>query len=221
MLPARDQNAKALLSLMQELMSKYTAARAEAFKDHALHGTMQAIAAWFKQRTRTRTTLKVKASTGMGNWAVVPSIAFLDSRETTSTRDGVYVIVLFRGDMSGFYVTLNQGITRPIEWIGRSEARTRLGQRAAAIRERFPDLRKHGFETDAPLNIRAPGKLQELAESTIAHRFFASMDASDGTELLSSIDVLLDIYDRYLESPIRIDADRATWMRSRTSRLDN
>lgn len=218
---ARDQNAEELLVLLQELMSKYTAARSEPFKDHALHGTMQAIAAWFKQATRTRTTLKVKASTGMGNWAVVPSLAFLDSRETTSTRDGVYVIVLFRGDMSGFYVTLNQGITRPIEWIGRSEARARLSQRAAAIRERFHELRKHGFETAAPIDVRAPGKLQELAESTIAHRFFDRTDSDHGTELLGCIEVLLDIYARYLDSPIRIDADRATWMRSRTGRPGN
>ncbi len=63
--------------------------------------------------------------------------------------------------------------------------------------------------------VRAPGKLLELAESTIAHRLFDSIDSDHDMELLRCIEVLLGIYTRHLDSPIRIDADRATWMRSR------
>ncbi len=57
--------------------------------------------------------MQVKASTGLGNWAAVPWIAFLDSRETNSTQSGVYPVLLFREDMTGVYMTIAQGVTQP------------------------------------------------------------------------------------------------------------
>lgn len=212
-----QQNATDLVPLIAGLMDRYVSARAEPFKHHDLHGTMRRINAWFRHAASSRPLLKVKTSMGMGNWAVVPSIAFMDSRETTSTSDGVYVIVLFRGDMSGFYLTLNQGITKPVEFVGRTKARLLLRDRATEIRARFPQLRDLGFETNAELDMRAAGKLEELADSTVAHRFFAKPSKpSDATALLDYIETLLRIYDRYIESPIPIGADRSAWMRTRS-----
>lgn len=36
----------------------------------------------------------VKGSVGQGSWAVVPWIAIMDERITTTTRNGVYIIYL-------------------------------------------------------------------------------------------------------------------------------
>lgn len=44
---------------------------------------------------KTRPTVKVTWSVGKGTWAQVPWIAFLDSRNTTSTTTGVYAVLLF------------------------------------------------------------------------------------------------------------------------------
>ncbi len=67
---------------------------------------------------RRRPNLRVAASAGAGNWAAVPWIAFLDSRETGSIQKGVYCVYLFREDMSGVYLTLNQGVSEPTEQQG-------------------------------------------------------------------------------------------------------
>lgn len=48
---------------------------------------------------------------GQGNRTDYPWISILNRNITTSTQRGLYVVYLFKSDMSGFYLTLNQGIT--------------------------------------------------------------------------------------------------------------
>ena len=54
---------------------------------------------------------KTKGSMGQGNRTDYPWISILDQRITNTTQKGLYVVYLFKKDMSGFYLTINQGIT--------------------------------------------------------------------------------------------------------------
>jgi 5-methylcytosine-specific restriction protein A len=54
---------------------------------------------------------KVEGSAGAGNWAEVPWIAVFDKDITTSATKGYYIVYLFRADMTGVYLSLNQGWT--------------------------------------------------------------------------------------------------------------
>lgn len=211
-----DDRTDELSKLLRSLMSRYVRARAEPFKNHEVHGIIREIGIWFRRANaiRKRPTLKVRYSVGMGNWAVVPSVAFVDTRETSSISEGVYVIILFRGDMSGFYVTLNQGITKPVAFVGRTKARALLRERAELVRQRFPQLVEAEDAVNDAIDIRAQDKFQDLADATIAYEFFGSDETGDGSAIVACVEKLLDVYDRYLEDPIRIDADRSTWIRS-------
>lgn len=53
----------------------------------------------------------IKGSFGVGNPTETPWIAIFDKEITTSAQSGFYVVVLFRKDMRGFYLSLNQGTT--------------------------------------------------------------------------------------------------------------
>lgn len=53
----------------------------------------------------------VKGSMGQGNKTDYPWVSVLNRSITTSTQKGLYVVYLFRKDMKGFYLTINQGIT--------------------------------------------------------------------------------------------------------------
>jgi 5-methylcytosine-specific restriction protein A len=53
----------------------------------------------------------VEGSAGQGQWAQVPWVALFDRLITTSAQQGFYVVYLFRADLSGVYLSLNQGIT--------------------------------------------------------------------------------------------------------------
>jgi hypothetical protein len=52
---------------------------------------------------------KVKGSVGQTNWADVPWIAVMDKDITEYASRGYYIVYLFCADMSGVYISLNQG----------------------------------------------------------------------------------------------------------------
>jgi len=54
---------------------------------------------------------KVEGSPGKGNWAEVPWIGIFDRKITTTATKGYYIVYLFIADMSGVYLSLNQGWT--------------------------------------------------------------------------------------------------------------
>lgn len=53
----------------------------------------------------------VKGSCGNGNKASIPWLGIFNKKITKSATSGIYICYLFRSDMSGFYLTLCQGIT--------------------------------------------------------------------------------------------------------------
>ena len=122
---------------LEEILVRYVSARAdEPFGGNELRSTFRgvsdAIAA--SGPVRRRPTLIVKPSMGQGNWAAVPWISLLDTRDTETTQRGVYCVYLFRQDMSGVYLTFNQGVTEPKNRLGKTQAHEFLRQNAADLR---------------------------------------------------------------------------------------
>lgn len=58
-----------------------------------------------------RDDLIVKGSMGQGNKSDYPWVAILNKKVNRTTQKGIYLVYLFKKDMSGFYLSLNQGIT--------------------------------------------------------------------------------------------------------------
>lgn len=54
----------------------------------------------------------VKGSVGNGNITQVPWVAVFDLTITTTAQKGFYPVYLFKNDMSGLYLSLNQGVTK-------------------------------------------------------------------------------------------------------------
>jgi 5-methylcytosine-specific restriction protein A len=54
---------------------------------------------------------KVLGSAGQGQWTESPWIAILDRLITESPQSGYYPVFLFKADMTGVYLSLNQGVT--------------------------------------------------------------------------------------------------------------
>lgn len=61
--------------------------------------------------TLGKSDLIVKGSMGQSNKTQYPWIAIMDKNITQSTQYGLYMVYLFKKDMTGFYLSLNQGIT--------------------------------------------------------------------------------------------------------------
>ena len=53
----------------------------------------------------------IKGSAGQGNWATIPWLAIFDKEITKKEEKGFYIVYLFKSDMTGCYLSLNQGWT--------------------------------------------------------------------------------------------------------------
>ncbi len=144
-----------------------------------------------------------KWSVGKGNWASVPWLAFLDSRETTTTRKGVYVVFLFCEDMSGIYLTLMQGVTDTIEntETRRSQARANLRNKSERLRMNFSILKKFGFRLDNEVNLHTNTQLgTDYEYGTIAYKYYKTNDLPSDEFISRDISNLLQVYASYINS---------------------
>ena len=58
-----------------------------------------------------KNTYTVNGSIGQGQWAEIPWISIFLNSITSTATNGYYLVYLFKSDMSGVYLSLNQGWT--------------------------------------------------------------------------------------------------------------
>jgi MoxR-like ATPase/predicted RNA-binding protein with PUA-like domain len=187
---------------LETILRTYLSARTEPFA--AAHPTVRALKEAGRildqsQPLKARHQVQTTASAGLGNWAAVPWIAHMDRRETGSTQHGVYGVWLFRKDMTGVYLTLNQGVTEPYNRLGTAGAREFLRARAKEIRNIAPEVKNDGFYIDDRIDLRADAGLgRKYESSTIAYKLYLAGQLPDDEALYHDVEVILRAYDKYL-----------------------
>lgn len=187
----------------EAILERYTRARTgEPFNgEHEIFKYFESIRESISQSevVKNRPHIRVKFSAGQGNWARVPWIAFLDSRETSTTQKGVYCVYLFRQDMSGLYVTFNQGVTELINQNGRPRAHQELQRRAKEFQQYCDFDKLKGFTLGQGIDLRAdPGLGADYEYSTIAYKLYETGKIPIDATILSDLDTTLMAYDNYL-----------------------
>ncbi len=187
---------------LELVLAKYTEAKMGHFgSENEVWGIFKELEQAFSgcPPVMRRPTLRVKGSVGQGNWARVPWLTFLDERETQTTQRGVYCVYLFRQDMSGVYITFNQGVTKPTAQHGRTKARQLLRQRAVELRELCGGLKERGFLLDDSIVLQAdPGLGSDYESSTIAYKLYEAGNVPEDDVLFEDLESVLGAYDRYL-----------------------
>ena len=98
-------------SEISRVLNEYTTAKSEPLARHAFASWFQSLRQSLPSQVPELEGLQIVASTGVGNWASVPWIAVLRKDIAPSPQDGLYLVYLFHGDMSGVVLSLNQGVT--------------------------------------------------------------------------------------------------------------
>jgi 5-methylcytosine-specific restriction protein B len=188
-----------LKSLFERFVNLYPEARSRPFSgDHDVHGLMRELVDEFRRSgpLASRPEVTVKGSVGLGNWAGVPWIAFLDERVTASTRHGVYPVILFREDMTGAYMTVAQG-TQLLKEQGRQHMLDQLGVAAQRVRALgTSDLEAQGFDAQSRPSLGTGTLARDYEASTIIHKLYRRDDIPDDSVILRDLDAALDLSDR-------------------------
>jgi MoxR-like ATPase len=195
---------------LEKILAKYASARLnERFgRQNELWGifeSLQRTLATSKVVTK-KPNINVTWSVGRGNWAEVPWISFLDNRVTDTTRRGIYCVFLFRQDMSGVYLTFNQGVTEPQEQYGRAEGIRVLKTRAQSLRNQCGELVKFGFNLDDDIDLRSDRGLgTDYERSTIAYKLYETGSVPEDSQILLDIEAVLNAYERYIAADVELE----------------
>jgi len=188
---------------LELILDRYAEARVgEAFgSQHELWSVFEDLKRTLSNRPSVvaRPTLRATWSAGQGNWAKVPWIALLEEQETGTTQRGVYCVFLFRQDMSGVYLTFNQGVTQPKNQHGRPRAHQLLQNKATDLRRLCGDLVKREFNLDDDIDLRTDSGLgSDYENSTVAYKFYEAGQVPTDDLLSEDLEAVLKAYDRYL-----------------------
>lgn len=147
-------------------------------------------------------TFKVVGSIGKGNITEIPWICFFDTSITTSAQTGFYIVILFKTDMSGFYISLNQGWTQYENEYGVKKGKVIIQENAKIAQNSLKTI--SGFNKDAlELGATRPlGKGYELGN--IASAYFDLTSPLQEDDLLQRFRELLAAYSE-LKGTVGID----------------
>jgi hypothetical protein len=73
----------------------------------------------------------------MGNWAQLPWVGIFNPNITSSAQSGYYIVYLFKENMEGVYLSLNQGVTDYRNKFGDKTALVHLKKNAKEFREKL------------------------------------------------------------------------------------
>jgi 5-methylcytosine-specific restriction enzyme B len=153
-----EQDSLGLRDRLEEILAKYASARAaESPGGHGLRSTFKGVSDGIMatRAVSERPSLGVAWSIGKGQWATIPWIALLDTRETDTTQRGAYGVYLFREDLSGVYLAFAQGVTEPNDWYGNAaRAREYLRTQAVGLRRYCEFLPQQGFALDNDMDLQ-------------------------------------------------------------------
>jgi hypothetical protein len=198
-------------ALLQQILSEYLAARSGGGfgKNHPIWQAFVRLkhAIEALPSLRERRTLRVEWSVGKGNWAGVPWLAIIDSKESEAPRRGVYCVFLFREDMTGVYTTLNQGVTKPKQEMGAIGARRYLKENASQIRSKVPFLQQHSFHLDDGIDLRGEGLGADYEDSTIAYKLYETGSIPSDADVTADLEALLLAYASVLDSTKKLEPE--------------
>lgn len=137
----------------------------------------------------------IKASVGTGQKCEIPWLCIFNKNITTSATKGIYICYLFKSDMSGFYLSLGQGITT-FEELYRKEKYDNIKKVAEYFRNLIDDNRF----SKAPIDLKGTKSLSKGYEAgTIISKYYAKDNYSD-EDLINDLIEIKDIYDEICEN---------------------
>lgn len=136
-------------------------------------------------------TYEVKGSVGKGNWADCPTVAILDTNITTSTQHGIYLVYLFKSDMSGVYLSLAWGSYQF------NNDKDELHKAVEEIRNLLLDSNKiDNSELNENIDLVSNGtRPQSYEAGSIVFKYYPLENFPDDEILINDLNEYLDLYD--------------------------
>lgn len=144
----------------------------------------------------------LSGSIGQGNISEVPWLCIFDKEITITATKGYYLVYLFKSDMSGFYLSLNQGWTQFKDFYGTKEGKIEIYKSAKRAKSLLKSTDNVSFKK---IDLRATkplGKGYELGN--ICSKYYSFNDSITDSVLINDLRDFVSIY-KELKSYINLD----------------
>lgn len=135
---------------------------------------------------------KVKGSMGQGQKCECPWISILNNNITTSTTNGIYVVYIFKKDMTGFYLCLNQGITNFEKLFKKKKY-----EYASKVGSYFKNEINDAYFTKSDIllgNVSKSSLAYGYQKANVISKYYPKDNYSEG-ELIDDLKRMISIYD--------------------------
>ena len=179
-------------SSINHILHNYNIENKKAFKNNPL---AKFIRNDLVKQFQRHTTLKVKGSCGQGQWATVPWLGIFDDRMTESAQKGIYIVLLFKADMSGVYLSLNQGVTYYNEVIKSNKIDT---NKIAIKFVRYNLYQINGFVIEHIKIYNSRTSHLNYEDTNIISKYY-SIDSIDEEIIISDIKNIINVYKTFID----------------------
>jgi 5-methylcytosine-specific restriction protein A len=200
------RNDEPVKSGFSRVLSAYAQAYEQELTDHPLASYIRNdLPDVIKIASAETEQLTFKGSVGIGNWARGPWIGIFNPVVTNGAQRGYYPCYLFREDMRGVYLSLNQGMTEAKDHY-KADAKTALRARAQNYRAML-GTQTSGFpELTIDLAPSSPGNDTAFYEAgNICAAYYARDAMPDEAQLVADLKSMLILYEALIQSETSSD----------------
>ncbi|MEY9975687.1 MrcB family domain-containing protein [Lysinibacillus sp. RC79] len=185
-----------LLNAFKRVLDEYLEEKEKSFKGNDLGHFVRNDFVEILNETMSLDESKyyVGGSVGQGVWATIPWISCFDRSVTVSATNGYYLVYLFKEDMSGFYISLNQGYTYFREKYGAKEGRIKIQHTANLIRSKVAVPAEYNL-THIDLGSNR-GLAIGYEKGHIYGKYYDASSIPSENELIADFKVLLGLYQK-------------------------
>lgn len=182
-------------------LTEYETAKKQSFTQHPLANFLRRhFASIVESVCADESRYLTKGSAGQANWAQGPWVAAFDRLVTTSAQRGYYPVYLFREDMQGVYLSLNQGMTE-VRQHYKAGAKTALRARATNYRAMLGALPSRFSEISIDLAPSASTNDTAFYEAgNVVATYYPRAHIPEEASLITDLQSILDLYDRLISS---------------------
>lgn len=188
--------------ILREIIKNYLVQKQQPFENNDLAKKLRKeYPNLIKQIIPDQIRYEVVGSPGKGNWADNPWIAILDTLITQTPQSGYYPVLLFKADMMGVYLSLNQGVTEVRDYY-KKDAKKVLKLRAEDFRAKI-DIASNDLLEISLSSTSSNAKLYEAGN--IIAKYYAVENLPNAIELTKDILHYLYLYEELTFNNIQID----------------
>lgn len=147
----------------------------------------------FKRAALLENEFKIEGSVGKGEISEIPWICVFDKDITESAQTGFYIVYLFRADLSGFYISLNQGWTQYEKaFKPKSSARLEIEKAAKKLKKTLKTVSGFTFEK---IDLKGSSDLAVGYElGNICSKYYGFNELPNSNSLINDLQKLIGTY---------------------------